>query len=131
MMLHEILTILKKDSPDQEKAQEILSAVTRKAEPTAWLNPQLRATFLATDDNDEAANEAFRAGKLEPLFVCAPVRMHDLEDLLLWVLYHHQGGSSHIGQPIRKALGIEPYADLTNAQIERGKFAAQSTFTNS
>jgi hypothetical protein len=44
--------------------------------------------------------------------------------LLLWALYHHQGGSSHVGQPIRKALGIGEYDRLTDAQIQEAKAAA-------
>ena len=39
------------------------------------------------------------------------------EAALLWALYHHQGGSSDIGQPIRKLLGIGLYDRLTDEQI--------------
>ena len=39
------------------------------------------------------------------------------EAALLWALYHHQGGSSDIGQPIRKLLGIGQYDRLTDEQI--------------
>jgi hypothetical protein len=44
--------------------------------------------------------------------------------LLLWALYHHQVGSSPVGQPIRNALGIGEYDWLTDAQIEEAKAAA-------
>lgn len=44
-------------------------------------------------------------------------------NLLYWVLYHHQGGSSHIGQPIRRALGIGQYDAMTDEQIWLGKCA--------
>lgn len=47
-----------------------------------------------------------------------------LKGLLLWTLYHHQGGSSDIGQPIRRALGIGQHDHLTPAQIEAAKAAA-------
>lgn len=47
-----------------------------------------------------------------------------LESLLLWALFHHQGGKSTVGQPIRKALGIEQHADLTPEQIDRAHRAA-------
>lgn len=48
-----------------------------------------------------------------------------IEAALLWTLYHHQGGSSHIGQPIRKLLGIDQHAHLTDEQIAEAKaFAA-------
>lgn len=39
------------------------------------------------------------------------------EAALLWVLYHHQGGSSNIGQPIRKLLGIGQHDRLTDEQV--------------
>lgn len=47
-----------------------------------------------------------------------------LSALLLWALYHHQGGSSEVGQPIRRALGIGQYDPLTPSQIEMAKSAA-------
>lgn len=40
---------------------------------------------------------------------------------LLWVLWHHQGGSSPVGQPIRKVLGIERAAHLTPEQLKEAK----------
>ena len=36
---------------------------------------------------------------------------------LVWVLYHHQGGSSPVGQPIRFALGMGAHEPLTPSQI--------------
>ena len=45
--------------------------------------------------------------------------------LLLWTLYHHQGGSSDIGQPIRWALGIGQHDRMTDEQIAEGKAAAK------
>lgn len=47
--------------------------------------------------------------------------------LLLWVLYHHQGGSSEIGQTIRKALGIGQHDHLTEEQVAEAKAAAGTT----
>lgn len=44
--------------------------------------------------------------------------------LLLWTLYHHQGGSSNIGQPIRRSLGMGQYDLMTDEQIAYGKAAA-------
>lgn len=40
---------------------------------------------------------------------------------LLWLLYHHQGGSSPIGQPIRFALGMGEYDRLSDEQIAQAK----------
>lgn len=40
---------------------------------------------------------------------------------LLWVLWHHQGGSSPIGQPIRFALGIGQHERLSDWQVAEAK----------
>lgn len=59
------------------------------------------------------------------------VRIHDYnqavatrDGLLLWALYHHQGGKSEIGQPIRRLLGLEQHDALTEKQIELARTAA-------
>lgn len=44
-----------------------------------------------------------------------------MESALLWTLWHHQGGSSHIGQPIRKLLSIGQHDRLTDEQIAQAK----------
>lgn len=44
-----------------------------------------------------------------------------MEAALLWTLYHHKGGSSHIGQPIRKLLGIGQHDHLTDEQLAQAK----------
>jgi hypothetical protein len=43
------------------------------------------------------------------------------ESALLFSLYHHQGASSIIGQPIRRLLGMLQYDNMTTEQIEQGK----------
>lgn len=40
---------------------------------------------------------------------------------LLWVLWHHQGGSSPIGQPLRFALGMDAHSSLNEWQIADAK----------
>lgn len=40
---------------------------------------------------------------------------------LLWVLWHHQGLSSTVGQPIRFALGMDRHEPLTEHQIAQAK----------
>ena len=40
---------------------------------------------------------------------------------LLWVLWHHQGGSSPVGQPIRFALGIGQYDRMNEHQLYEAK----------
>lgn len=47
--------------------------------------------------------------------------------LLLWVLYHHQGGSSPVGQTIRRALGIGQFDHLTPEQVRAATIAGERT----
>ena len=49
-----------------------------------------------------------------------PVR-NQMESALLWTLYHHQGGSSTVGQPIRKLLGIGQHDRMTDDQLAQAK----------
>ena len=50
--------------------------------------------------------------------------IQEMRGLLLWALYHHQGGSSEVGQPIRKFLHIGPHSRMSDAQIKEAKMAA-------
>lgn len=49
-----------------------------------------------------------------------------MESALLWALYHAQGGSSPVGQPIRKLLGIGQFDHLTEQQIAQAQAFAQA-----
>lgn len=40
---------------------------------------------------------------------------------LLWVLWHHQGGSSKVGQPIRFALGMGQHDRLSEHQVREAQ----------
>jgi hypothetical protein len=76
--------------------------------------------------------DGYRWGDIDP--ITKAVRSEDAPDFtdsaraaLLWVLYHHQGGSSKVGQPIRFALGMGEYEHLSAQQIaEAKKWAAIS-----
>lgn len=46
---------------------------------------------------------------------------------LLWVLWHHQGGSSPVGQPIRFALGMGKHDRMTDAQVAEAKLWGEMT----
>ena len=46
--------------------------------------------------------------------------------LLLWALYHSQGGSSPVGQPIRRVLGIGTHGRLTEEEVTIAKLAAEA-----
>ena len=69
--------------------------------------------------------------KVEPLYVAPPAVVEppelspDFTDTaraaLLWVLWHHQGGSSPVGQPIRFALGMGQHDRLNEHQLAEAK----------
>lgn len=42
--------------------------------------------------------------------------------MLLNVLWHHQGGSSPVGQPLRTLLGIGQFDHLTDEQVSEAKW---------
>lgn len=42
--------------------------------------------------------------------------------MLLNVLWHHQGGSSAVGQPLRAILGIGQHEHLTDEQVDEAKW---------
>jgi hypothetical protein len=42
--------------------------------------------------------------------------------MLLNVLWHHQGGSSPVGQPLRALLGIGQHDRLTDEQVSEAKW---------
>lgn len=49
---------------------------------------------------------------------------------IAWVLWHHQGGSSPVGQPLRFALGMGQHDRMTDHQIAEAKrFAAWANAT--
>ncbi len=48
-------------------------------------------------------------------------KLQQMESALLWALYHAQGGSSPVGQPIRKLLGIGCHDRLTGDQLAAAK----------
>jgi hypothetical protein len=65
--------------------------------------------------------------KTVPLYREAPaVAVNEQHPGLLWALYHHQGGISPVGQPIRAALGIGQHDRLTDEQIAKAKQWAEA-----
>ena len=45
----------------------------------------------------------------------------DMEGLLLWALWHHQGASSPVGRPIRKFLRMEQHHALLVGQAHHAR----------
>ena len=74
-----------------------------------WLQHLLEELLDAANYVQAAINNAAPA--------CPAEHMHMHKGMLLWILYHHQGAKSPIGQPIRRVLGIEQHAALTTEQV--------------
>lgn len=53
----------------------------------------------------------------------AEAELLHIRRLLTWVLYHHQGAKSPIGQACREILGIDEFERLTDEQILDAKKA--------
>ena len=66
-----------------------------------------------------------RAQPTPPAVVEPPELSPDFTDTaraaLLWVLWHHQGGSSPVGQAVRFALGMGQFDRLTDQQVTQAK----------
>lgn len=76
------------------------------------IHQQRQASYQANGGNPEPAQE--------------PIEMSTeftdtTRSALLWVLWHHQGGSSPVGQPIRYALGMGQHDDLNEHQLAEAK----------
>ncbi|UVS87023.1 hypothetical protein EFP18_23360 [Burkholderia glumae] len=91
------------------------SYVQRHVE-SAWLGFSLACQML---DAAPAAPVAPVAPVAEPTFTDAG------RAAIAWVLWHHQGASSFVGQPIRYALGMGQYEELSDAQIAEAKAIAR------
>jgi hypothetical protein len=75
---------------------------------------------------DEKIEWAVACAKAAPPAVVEPPELSpDFTDTaraaLLWVLWHHQGGSSPVGQPIRFALGMGQHERLNEHQLREAK----------
>lgn len=69
----------------------------------------------------DVAQKALAAARAEGFAWKEQPTRDDVRAALIFCLWHHQGGSSKIGQPIRAALGIAPHAHLTDAQLAAAK----------
>lgn len=80
--------------------------------------------WVIMNEANEILDPASDVIDLHPRIAQLQDRTTKLESLLLWALYHHQGGSSKVGQPIRRMLGIEQHAHLAPEQLDRAYRAA-------
>jgi hypothetical protein len=118
-------------------ALRTIIAEAEKQEPVAWLvefeNGEQELQF---DKQSVGETQA-------PLYTTPPAQPAPVQPVemspeftdtaraaLLWVLWHHQGGGSPVGQPIRFALGMDAYERLNPKQIAEAKsWAAQKGST--
>ena len=92
--------------------------ISLKALPAVWPSPLKRQL-----DMENVMSRFDEEPDGDPHGECAR-EINILRGLLLWALYHHQGASSAVGQPIRQALGIGQYEHMTEEQIAMAKEAA-------
>lgn len=111
-------------------------ATWAKAEEISNLPPVDEAIRALLDDNTAdnatAVVQAVLAAAAPPgqAVSLGPEFTDTARAALLWVLWHHQGGSSHVGQPIRFALGLGAHDHLNEQQIAVAKrWAAQTGST--
>jgi len=96
--------------PAAEYSELRAALAATRAEPAGWDVPHLPGT---TGDSLEDGMAAL--ARAEPEFT------DTARAALLWVLWHHQGGSSKVGQPIRFALGMGAHDHLTEDQVAEAK----------
>ena len=125
---------------------DALEALLAKATADPWYLSRFDKTTLQISDSTEHENGdavvhwmGFDAGdktrtvkhanaqlivalrNVAPALIAA-ARQNELnEAILMWLLWHHQGGSSPIGQPIRKLLGIGENDHLSAKQLAAAK----------
>lgn len=103
------------------RSPQTMSQFTGTADMYEELNLQ---RMLAADEIERLQREVEVQAYWGERWVQQHAECQLLRGLLLWTLYHHQGGSSDIGQPIRRALGIGQHDRLTAEQIAEAKAAA-------
>lgn len=120
------------DEPQMERIRTAYTAPPTDALPAA-LNPNWaewplfdKVEFALRDagfDYDEAFALARKAS--QPTDEAPATGDDSLRAALLWALYHHQGGSSGVGQVARRALGMSQHQHMTDEQIrEATRYAA-------
>jgi hypothetical protein len=101
-------------------------------EPVAWVE------VVSTHEGPYNFEGMALLGKGNHLLYARPVPAEMSPDFtdtaraaLLWVLWHHQGGSSPVGQPIRYALGMDAHEHLSKHQVQEAKRWAALTKSES
>ncbi len=90
----------------------------------------LRAAIEKAIASSEGALQALAVQPKQEPVEMSPEFTDTARAALLWVLWHHQGGSSPVGQPIRFALGKGAHDRLNDPEIDEAKrWAAQTDAT--
>lgn len=98
-----------------DKAADAIEALAAECVrlKTSW-STMVQVSNQTADLNDKLAAELKQIRSQEPVH---PVQLHsDVKAALCLALYHHQGGSSTVGQPIRKILGMGQHDEMTHEQ---------------
>jgi len=115
------------DCPDARGYGDVHPAPAQDEYDAGWVEEFFRTLFKrdtsGQQDRADLCKEAARREREKWAEERDNLRakLDKYEQLLLWLLWHHQGGSSKVGQPIRAELGIGEYASLTKEQVDIAK----------
>ncbi len=129
--VQEAAKIIAKQAIAAEAERDALAAKLAELEgqePVAWIYDWQAPEGLIRDwSTNNAAEIPEGATNIRPLFArqvpaeMSPEFTDTARSALLWVLWHHQGGSSPVGQPIRYALGMDAHEHLSAHQVQEAK----------
>jgi hypothetical protein len=105
------------DIDDAEQCQRALRALLETANRGCLMRVVFGAAVML-DPRNKLVDPAAETIEHHP-------ERKQFEDCLLLALWHHQGGSSPVGQPIRRALGIGQHDSMTPEQVARAKSFSQ------
>lgn len=100
---------------DADALIEWLECVFDKDEPDTWEPAKAAIAGIRSWQKGAGAEE------MSPEFT------DSARAAIAWVLWHHQGGSSAVGQPLRFALGMGAYEELPVWRITEAKRWAEAT----
>lgn len=105
---------------EREENALVIASDKHGADRDGWLEDAayFRAAYCRLHDLERDL-AALRAQS-----TAAGIEAGEVRGAALWALMHHQGGSSPVGQPLRRALRIAAHTDLTQQQYAEGKKAA-------
>lgn len=87
----------------------------------SWID-QTRQSFLNNQEHAAAKTRIVYAAPVSTQQAAQTICMsQDVRALLLNVLWHHQGGSSPVGQPIRSLLGMHQFSRMTDDDVSEAK----------